>query len=427
MKSYSNIMIRIIFIWFIYMLYKYCLDKFVFGISFTAKLIYILIFILAYIFDSLDFTEQKFRLRHIIYFFCIDLFFAVIFYSLVRSFGVFLVFIFLFLGQIALKWLIQQFFVKRYKVIIYGHTPNNSKIVRSLIENVQYEYLGFISDNKKEEDQYLGNIQELENLIRRQNIDKIIITADKLNDSELDNLINFKINGIEVLTYREFNEQIEQKIDVTYIDKLWLLESLGFEILHNTTQQKIKRLFDISFSIILLITLLPIIIITAMMIKLTSKGPIFFKQKRLGLKNVEFEIIKFRSMKVHNQEEYSKYADENDPRITKFGKFIRKTRIDELPQLICILKGNMSFVGPRPEWNELCYEYMKSIPYYNLRHLIKPGVTGWAQVMYTYGLSIEDAYKKLEYDLYYMKNQEIMLDLKIVFRTIKIVLFAKGR
>ena len=165
---------------------------------------------------------------------------------------------------------------------------------------------------------------------------------------------------------------------------------------------------------------------TGITIKLTSKGPIFFKQKRLGLKNMEFEIIKFRSMKIHDQNKFSKYADENDPRVTKFGKFIRKTRIDELPQLICILKGDMSFVGPRPEWDELCYEYMKDIPYYNLRHLIRPGMTGWAQVMYPYGISIEDAYKKLEYDLYYMKHQDIMFDLKIVFRTIKIVIFAKG-
>ena len=151
-----------------------------------------------------------------------------------------------------------------------------------------------------------------------------------------------------------------------------------------------------------------------------------FKQKRLGLKNREFEIIKFRSMKIHDKKDYSKYADEDDPRITKFGKFIRKTRIDELPQLFCILKGDMSFVGPRPEWDELCYEYMKKIPYYNMRHLIKPGITGWAQVMYPYGISADDAYKKLEYDLYYMKHQDLMFDLKIIFRTVKIVLFAKG-
>ena len=426
MKSYSNVMIRVVYIWILYIIYKYCLDNFVFGTSFTAKLIFISMFVVAYIFDLLDFTEQKFRIRHIIYFFVIDVFFAGMFYSLVRTFGMFITFGILFLAQISLKWVIQQFVVKRYKVVIYGHTKNNVQIVRSLIANIQYEYTGFISNTKIEESQYLGTIEDLERIIKENNIDKIIITIDELDEHELDTLINFKVNGIDMITYKEFNEQIEQKIDITYIDKKWLLESMGFEILHNTTQQKIKRLFDIVFSIILLIMTFPIMLMTGIIIKISSKGPVFFKQKRLGLKNIEFEIIKFRSMKIHDQNEFSKYADENDPRVTKFGKFIRKTRIDELPQLICILKGDMSFVGPRPEWNELCYEYVEKIPYYNLRHLVKPGVTGWAQVMYPYGISVEDAYKKLEYDLYYMKHQDIMMDLKIVFRTMKIVFFAKG-
>ena len=426
MKNYSNVIIRIFYIWILYIIYKYCLDVFVLGTSFTAKLIFVSLFIVAYIFDLLDFTEQKFRLRHIIYFFIIDLFFAGMFYSLVRTFGMFMTFGVLFLAQIFLKWVIQQFFIKRYKVIIYGNNKNKEKIMRTLIENVQYENVGFVSEEKKEREEYMGNINSLEEVIEKKKIDKIIIAVDQLNDVELDALINFKINGVEVITYKEFNEQIDQKIDISYINKTWLLESIGFEILHNTTQQKIKRLFDIVFSVILLIVTIPIFLITAVLIKLLSKGSILFKQKRLGLKNREFEIIKFRSMKIHDKKDYSKYADEDDPRITKFGKFIRKTRIDELPQLFCILKGDMSFVGPRPEWDELCYEYMKKIPYYNMRHLIKPGITGWAQVMYPYGISADDAYKKLEYDLYYMKHQDLMFDLKIIFRTVKIVLFAKG-
>ncbi len=426
MKNYSNVIIRIFYIWILYIIYKYCLDVFVLGTSFTAKLIFVSLFIVAYIFDLLDFTEQKFRLRHIIYFFIIDLFFAGMFYSLVRTFGMFMTFGVLFLAQIFLKWVIQQFFIKRYKVIIYGNNKNKEKIMRTLIENVQYEYVGFVSEEKKEREEYMGNINSLEEVIEKKKIDKIIIAVDQLNDVELDALINFKINGVEVITYKEFNEQIDQKIDISYINKTWLLESIGFEILHNTTQQKIKRLFYIVFSVILIIVTIPIFLITAVLIKLLSKGSILFKQKRLGLKNREFEIIKFRSMKIHDKKDYSKYADEDDPRITKFGKFIRKTRIDELPQLFCILKGDMSFVGPRPEWDELCYEYMKKIPYYNMRHLIKPGITGWAQVMYPYGISADDAYKKLEYDLYYMKHQDLMFDLKIIFRTVKIVLFAKG-
>ena len=146
MKSYSNVMIRVVYIWILYIVYKYCLDTFVFGTSFTAKLIFISMFIVAYIFDLLDFTEQEFRIRHIIYFFVIDAFFAGMFYSLVRTIGMFITFGILFLAQISLKWIIQQFVVKRYKVVIYGQTKNNSQIIRSLIANIQYEYVGFISN-----------------------------------------------------------------------------------------------------------------------------------------------------------------------------------------------------------------------------------------------------------------------------------------
>ena len=253
MKNYSNVMIRVVYIWILYIIYKYCLDTFVFGISFTAKLIFISIFIVAYIFDLLDFTEQKFRIRHIIYFLVIDIFFAGMFYSLVRTVGMFITFGILFFAQISLKWVIQQFVVKRYRVVIYGRTRHNSQIVRSLIENIQYEYVGFVSGERAEEGQYLGTIEEVEKITKVKNIDKIIITTDELNDHEMDILINFKVNGIDIITYKEFNEQIEQKIDITYIDKIWILESMGFEILHNTTQQKIKRLYpEAPVSIILI-------------------------------------------------------------------------------------------------------------------------------------------------------------------------------
>ena len=158
-----------------------------------------------------------------------------------------------------------------------------------------------------------------------------------------------------------------------------------------------------------------------------SKGPIFFKQKRVGLGNKVFKIIKFRTMKLHDKNDYSLYASDEDGRITKFGKFMRKTRMDELPQLICILRGEMSFIGPRPEWIELVKEYSVKIPNYNLRHLIKPGITGWAQVSYPYGENLDDTIKKLEYDLYYMKHQTFLLDILIVIKTIRIVLFGQGK
>jgi len=172
---------------------------------------------------------------------------------------------------------------------------------------------------------------------------------------------------------------------------------------------------------------IPILLITTIIIKLESPGPVVFKQFRIGKNMKKFKIYKFRSMRVHDSNKYSKYTLNNDERVTRFGKFIRKTRIDELPQLFCVLKGTMSFVGPRPEWDELVEEYEKKIPYYNLRHLIKPGITGWAQVMYPYGECVEDAKRKLEYDLYYLKHQDLILDVLTIMKTAKIVIFGKGK
>lgn len=155
-------------------------------------------------------------------------------------------------------------------------------------------------------------------------------------------------------------------------------------------------------------------------------GPAFFKQKRIGMNGKEFEIIKFRSMKVHDPSKFSKYASENDDRITKVGHFIRKTRLDELPQLINVFRGDMSFVGPRPEWNELGHDYEKKIKNYHLRYAVRPGITGWAQTMYFYSSTIEEVKEKLEYDLYYIKYQDLFLDIVILFKTVKIVIFGKG-
>lgn len=219
----------------------------------------------------------------------------------------------------------------------------------------------------------------------------------------------------------------KKKIEITQINEEWLLNSNGFEILNNHSQKKIKRGLDVILAIFLLIFTMPIFIVTAILIRLESKGPVIFKQIRVGENMKKFKVYKFRSMKLHDSKKSSKYTLDNDDRITKIGKFIRKTRIDELPQLWNVIKGTMSFVGPRPEWDILAKEYEEKIPYYNLRHLIKPGITGWAQVMYPYGENIEDTKRKLEYDLYYIKHQNLLLDVLTIIKTIKVVIFGKGK
>jgi exopolysaccharide biosynthesis polyprenyl glycosylphosphotransferase len=205
------------------------------------------------------------------------------------------------------------------------------------------------------------------------------------------------------------------------------LENSGFEIYHNNFNLKLKRLFDIAFSLIIGITVLPIIAISAVIVKLESKGPIFFIQERIGEGNIPFKIIKFRSMTTDAEKDGPQWATKNDNRVTKWGKIMRATRIDELPQLWNVIRGEMSFVGPRPEREFFIQQLEQEMPYYNLRHTVKPGLTGWAQVMYPYGASVEDAYNKLQYDLYYIKHNNTIFDIMVILKTINIVVFGKGR
>ena len=171
----------------------------------------------------------------------------------------------------------------------------------------------------------------------------------------------------------------------------------------------------------------PVIVLAAIIVKLESKGPIFFIQERIGEGNKKFNIVKFRSMTTDAEKDGPQWASKNDNRVTKFGKIMRATRIDELPQLWNVLRGEMSFVGPRPEREYFIQQLEKEIPYYNLRHTVKPGLTGGAQVMYPYGASVEDAYRKLQYDLYYIKHHSIPFDVKVLLKTVTIVIFGKGR
>ena len=187
-----------------------------------------------------------------------------------------------------------------------------------------------------------------------------------------------------------------------------------------------KRLFDMVCAALGLLVLSPVLLVCALLVGLTSPGGVLFRQERIGKDGVPFTIYKFRSMRTDAEKNGAVWAMKSDPRVTKVGKIIRKTRIDELPQLWNVLKGEMSLIGPRPERPEFVKELEKEIPFYSLRHAVKPGVTGWPQVCYPYGSSVEDSRRKLEYDLYYAKNMSILLDVRIILKTIGVVLFPKG-
>ncbi len=215
--------------------------------------------------------------------------------------------------------------------------------------------------------------------------------------------------------------------EVKLLHSGYFLHQKAFSILSTKRTQLSKRFIDIVMAVILSVVTLPICIFTALAIKLESKGPVLYRQKRVGQYNEEFEVIKFRSMGTDAEKGGAQWAIQNDSRVTKVGKFIRKTRIDELPQILNILRGEMSIVGPRPEREVFISELEKTIPYYRFRHAVKPGVTGLAQVSYPYGASVEDAVWKHKYDIYYIKHHSTLLDIKVLFKTVKVVLFGAGR
>lgn len=323
-----------------------------------------------------------------------------------------------FILQLLYKILFYYFFVKSRNIIILGKNKKSEELKRILFDKQMYNIVAEIEINK---------LKNVENIIGKLNVTKLIITEEIKERFYIERILDLKLKGIQVFDYLGFIEKIEEKVPVDSINEEWILYGSGFSILYDGIQGKIKRIFDIICAIIIAVLTLPVMIVSAIIVKLESKGPILFRQDRIGLGNKSFKMYKFRSMKIHNENEYSKYAQDRDDRITKFGKMMRKTRIDELPQLWNVLKGDMSFVGPRAEWDKLCFSYMKAIPFYNVRHCVKPGLTGWAQVKYPYGASVEDAFQKLQYDLYYIKHQNLILDFVILFKTIKTVIFGRGR
>ncbi|WP_369715831.1 exopolysaccharide biosynthesis polyprenyl glycosylphosphotransferase [Leptotrichia alba] len=431
MKLNKNIYIRVLYIFILYIIYSFLLDKYDYVIKYLTNFIFILFVFINFIFGQLDFYAERFRLKDVFINLGIDIIFSVMLYAFWKRINVFFVFALLFFFQVIFRRIMCSLYMKKRNVLIFGSNHIKNNIQEDIINTLDYNYIGYISNNKSRVTKYLiGNYDEMEKIISEKSIDILVIVKD-MNSPDfkkyLKRLFDLKINGLKIINYEEFNEDIQKKIDIDKINEEWLLESNGFDILNNEMQRNIKRGMDLILALLLIIIFSPVALITAMIIKFESKGPVIFKQVRIGENMQPFKVYKFRSMKMHDPDKYSKYTLDNDIRVTNFGKFMRKTRIDELPQLWNILKGTMSFVGPRPEWYILAKEYEKKINYYNLRHLIKPGITGWAQVMFPYGENLEDAKKKLEYDLYYLKHQDLILDVLVVMKTAKAVLFAKGK
>ena len=389
-----------------------------------------------YLTDCLNFNKNHYKSRDFIISSALNFILFLIFYFFLKMEKIIIAFVVYDILQNLLFASLLKIFKQNKKVLILGDEEPKEKIEKILKDEEKYKYIGFIAENNLNS---LGTIENAKEIIEKYGVEEIIYTSRKQAKKYSEQIVELKLSGTEVTDYLSFLEQIEGKIDTEKIDDLWVVTSDGFKVLNNSLQKRIKRLFDIIMAILIFIPAFPFMVITYILVKLDVgikyiilnpmkilKNPAFFKQKRIGFRGKEFEIIKFRSMKIHDPSKFSKYASEHDNRITKFGKFMRKMRLDELPQLINVLRGDMSFVGPRPEWNELGRDYEKKIKNYKLRYGVVPGLTGWAQVMYPYGASVDDAERKLEYDLYYIKHQDFVMDLIVFFKTMKIVLFGKG-
>ena len=423
--------IKIFYILILFVLYSFLLKKYDYTIKYLTNFLFIIFIFINFVFGQLDFYAERFRLKDVFINLGVDFVFSSIIFLFLKDWDIFLIFSVIFLFQTIFRRLTCLKYVKKNNVLIFGSNHIVNNVQEDLINDLDYNYVGYISNNRSRATKYLlGRYDEMERIIEEKKVTMLVIVKDIKDPSfkiYLKRLFDLKINGLKVLSYKEFNESIQKKIDIDQINEEWLLESNGFDILNNESQRNIKRGLDLIIAAILMVLASPIALIAAIIIKIESKGPIIFKQVRIGENGKKFKIYKFRSMKIHDEKKYPKYTLDNDDRITRFGKFMRKTRIDELPQLFCIMKGTMSFVGPRPEWDLLVEEYKEKIPYYNLRHMIKPGITGWAQVMYPYGECVEDAKRKLEYDLYYLKHQDLILDVLTIMKTAKTVIFGKGK
>jgi sugar transferase (PEP-CTERM system associated) len=254
---------------------------------------------------------------------------------------------------------------------------------------------------------------------------EIVVATDDRRGMPVTQLLHCKIAGINVVDYQTFWERENGRIDIEALQPSWLIFSDGFR--QGAIVNAVKRGFDVATSLLLLAFTLPIIGLAALAVRLESPGHILYRQERSGFGGKSFTLLKFRSMRSDAEGDGAPvWARDADPRVTRVGAIIRKYRIDELPQLWNVLRGNMSFVGPRPERPFFVKQLAEQIPFYSERHAVKPGITGWAQVNYPYGASLEDARQKLAYDLYYVKNRTLFLDIVILIHTIRVILFREG-
>jgi sugar transferase (PEP-CTERM system associated) len=297
---------------------------------------------------------------------------------------------------------------------------------------IPFRIVGFLDDDPMAHDHLppsyplCGKVNELLSIVEQLHPDIILVALTNMRGGlPINDILECRFRGIQVVEWSSFFEKLTDKIVINSLRPGWLIFSDG--PVKTLLTQTIRRTLDVGLSLIGLTLSAPVMAMAALSIKLDSQGPVFFRQARVGKDGKVFMLYKFRSMSVDAEQRTGPvWASENDPRVTRVGRLLRKIRLDETPQMFNVLKGDMSFIGPRPERPVFVDQLKGQIPYYALRFAVKPGITGWAQVKYPYGSTVEDALEKLQYDLYYIKNMSVLLDLLILLKSIQVVLFARG-
>jgi sugar transferase (PEP-CTERM system associated) len=319
-------------------------------------------------------------------------------------------------------------------VLIVGPCAGARTVAREVLEQHDYAYkiVGFIDDDPAMlgrsivNPKVIGTTADIVRLVREQRVNRIIVgLADRRGKLPIEELLEAKLQGVRIEEPETTYERLTGKIMLDELKPSWLIFSDGFRARKLT--RAVKRAVDVLLAIVGMVLAAPLMALTAIAVRLDTPGPVVYAQERVGEHGRTFMVYKFRSMRTDAEQPGKPiWARDRDDRITRVGRFIRKTRLDELPQLWNVMRGDMSFVGPRPERPFFVEQLAREIPFYLQRHSVKPGLTGWAQVKYQYGSTVEDAMEKLRYDLYYIKHLSVFFDLTIVFDTVKVVLFRKG-
>jgi len=396
--------------------------------TFWVTLVFVLVFFISFFLFRLYDTEENFRSLRFL-----SLILGSLVLSAILSAVVFYVFPFLMgrgvyaitmvlVGTLAALWrvLFFSFFkavVPQRNVLLVGEGRPAAVIESLVTNNPEYKVIGRVKD-----------LDSLENIIQEHPVDDIVIIADLSPHKALNHTLDScQKKGVNIYDMPAFYEHLTKKVPVFFINDKWFLYHKSFGKLGSRAYHRVKRVVDIAASFVLSVLLIPLGLLIAFGIKVSSKGPVFYKQARLGKDFKKFNLLKFRTMVKDAEKENPRWTEKEDPRITVVGRVLRRFRLDEIPQFVNILRGDMSLIGPRPEREHFTTELIEKIPHYSFRLSVKPGLTGWAQANYQYGSSVEESVEKLRYDLFYIKNMSLFLDFWIVLKTIQTIFFGKGR